>query len=270
MKDTFRVLYPDATGYTRFDARVKTRIDRIYISKDMIVNSYKTEAWINSDHLAVRANVRFNNMPRLNNWKLNINCLLHPEIIQCVKTEINRVKDLRVLTASYVELWEEMKRCIKRLLILKSKYLNIERNGKYNELMQLYVELKCKGGSLTEQEEKQLEEINAKLMVFNNEYFNAAKIQAGFDLEEPANIKKVIQKYKERQEFNCINSLRDKNGHIVCKDDDIMNVIVGHFKEMYSEVNNGHLNAEAFLSEVKKIDSSQFESLLGDITIAQK
>ena len=41
-------------------------------------------------------------------------------------------------------------------------------------------------------------------------------------------------------------------------------------KEMYSEVNNGHLNAEAFLSEVKKIDSSQFESLLGDITIAQK
>ena len=49
-----------------------------------------------------------------------------------------------------------------------------------------------------------------------------------------------------------------------------MNVIVGHFKEMYSEVNNGHLNAEAFLSEVKKIDSTQFESLLGDITIAQK
>ena len=269
MKDAFRVLHPNAVGYTRFDTRVKTRIDRIYVSKDITINSYRTEAWVNSDHLAVRATICFHDSPRLNNWKLNVNCLSNPEIIQSVKTEINRVKDLRVFTESYVELWEETKRCIKRLLILKSKFLNIARNKEYKELMQLYVDIKCKGGLLTEQEKNTLEEINSKLMVFNNEYLNAAKIQAGLNLEDPANISKVIQKYKERQEVNCINSLKDKNGKIVSKEDDIMDVIVEYFKEMYSDVNDGGFNTEAFLSEVKKIDAAQFDSLLGDITSAE-
>uniref|UniRef100_A0A3B1KE89 exodeoxyribonuclease III n=1 Tax=Astyanax mexicanus TaxID=7994 RepID=A0A3B1KE89_ASTMX len=42
MKDSFRVMYPDSFGFTRYDNKTKTRIDRIYVSKQANLNDYKT------------------------------------------------------------------------------------------------------------------------------------------------------------------------------------------------------------------------------------
>jgi exonuclease III len=85
VKDVFRVLHPFDVGYTRFDARIKTRIDRIYVTADITPVSYKTRVLVNSDHLAVIALLKFGKTEKKGFWKLNVNCLKNNDVITELK-----------------------------------------------------------------------------------------------------------------------------------------------------------------------------------------
>lgn len=53
--DVFRSLNPDSIGFTRFDGKTKTRIDRIYLSGHMSPINYETSLFESSDHLLVQS-----------------------------------------------------------------------------------------------------------------------------------------------------------------------------------------------------------------------
>lgn len=158
-----------------------------------------------------------------------------------------------------------MKKRVKIFLISKCKSLNQERNKEYDALMKQFIDSKCKT-NISEQEQNDLEEIKAKLLNFNNEFLNTIKIHAGLDIDECSNIQKIIQKYKERREQKCINSLKTNDGVIVKSDDEIRKAIVDNFEETYKEIEMDIVNAETFLSEANVENEMQTESLLGLIT----
>ena len=85
VKDVFRVLHPFDVGSTRFDPRIKTRIDRIYVTADITPVSYKTRVLVNSDHLAVIALLKFGKTEKKGFWKLNVNCLKNNDVITELK-----------------------------------------------------------------------------------------------------------------------------------------------------------------------------------------
>ena len=269
MKDAFKSIHPTGAGFTHFNSRGKRRIDRIYVSQQMKVLSYRTEAWVISDHLAVRATVGLQlqggKRPQ-NSWKLNTTCLTNMDIRNATRKEIKRVKDLRVFTNTSCELWEELKERLKRLFINECKVMNMKRNLEYDDLMKTYINLKCKAKSLlTDSEESELKEVEKRLTVFNNEYMDVAKIHAGIEVDDPVHIHKVIEKYKKRIEQKTMVALKNKEGILVNGDREIQEVVVEHFKEMYRE--NGALSSpETYLSGAALPRVRETGGLLGEIT----
>ena len=269
MKDAFRTLHPNAVGYTRFDTRSKTRIDRIYVSKNIRVRSYSTEAWHQkADHLAVRASIFLpHSVRQQSSWQLNVNCLKDVDTLHSIREEIRRVKDLRAFTSSSAELWEEMKRSLKRHLIHRCKSLHIKQNNDYNELMKAYIDIKCiQVDLLTDSDVQQLEEITEKLANFNNEYIDKVKFHAGLESDDPVSINKIIQKYKQKTEQKCISSLRNKDGKIVHDSKGIKQVIVDNLKDVYGNVTSNPLETEAFLSRTSLGTVGDAPELLGPVT----
>lgn len=93
MKDTFRELYPNKCDFTRVDKFVRTRIDRIYISKGIKIWSYRNEYIVDSDHLGVNVRLNLGYNEKRGYWKLNIQCLKNKSVLKKAKEEIKRVKD---------------------------------------------------------------------------------------------------------------------------------------------------------------------------------
>lgn len=116
LTDTFRALHPFDYGFTRSDPKVKTRIDRIYTSPNIKIISYKTIFKDCSDHMIVYSNVCIGSLEKKGFWKLNTQCLKNPEIISELKQEVSRIKQLKVLSKSNVELWEIFKQRIRTFL----------------------------------------------------------------------------------------------------------------------------------------------------------
>uniref|UniRef100_A0A3P8RCS1 exodeoxyribonuclease III n=1 Tax=Astatotilapia calliptera TaxID=8154 RepID=A0A3P8RCS1_ASTCA len=71
LRDLYRILNPQTIHFTRFDSFSKTRIDRIYISSEIVALRYNDFVTDFSDHKVVRATILCGTDPPSTNWKLN-------------------------------------------------------------------------------------------------------------------------------------------------------------------------------------------------------
>lgn len=267
VQDVFRALHPDDFGFTRFDYKTKTRIDRIYVSNQIKIKEYTTKALINSDHLVIGCKIIDVKEKQTNAWKLNTSWLKNDKFITTLKEEIERVKDLKCIVSSQNELWSILKNRLKRLMIKESKQLNQERNKIYDILTSNYIDMKRKQNRTLE-EDLILEEMTKDLIEFNNDYQNSLKIICGYDDLKGGvtNIPSLIKKYKNKQEMKYIKSIRTETNNVVHDELEKRNEIVKQFKDMYAELPIDKKCLKVFLSNITSCESTEFDSISGIIT----
>lgn len=264
--DVFRSLYPDKFGFTRYDQKTKTRIDRIYVSKQNKIKTYQTDAFINSDHLVVTCKITCVETKTLNQWKLNTTWLKNEHFIKVIKEEIDRVKSLECIVKSQNELWSILKNRLKKVMISESKHQNQERNKIYDEKTLKYVDLKRKSNKTVE-EEIMLEDLNKELLEYNCDFQNNLKILAGYDdmKSGTTNISNLIKKLKKRQDLKCIKGVRTDEGNIVYEEVEKQNEIVRQFKKMYAELPIDKNLLKDFLTNVNINDEITTDHIVGEI-----
>ncbi|MGL5820256.1 MAG: reverse transcriptase family protein, partial [Sarcina sp.] len=260
LKDTFRTLFPNDVGYTRIDNKVRTRIDRIYVSSTVKIINYKTEYLVDSDHLAVAALISVNNCEKKGYWKLNVTCLKNNEMFHDLTKEINRIKDLKVLTKSSIELWNIFKRQVTFFLKHKCKYLKQQKNEYYNTLVENYIELQTKENK-GEEDEYQLSKVKAEMTEINDEVFLSTQIHAGCNTKFTGNPTSVIRQLKKRREEKHIKGIRDNTGNIVLNEREKRETIMKMCSEAAAKVNIERNKITDFLKTCPKLTKDNFQHL---------
>uniref|UniRef100_A0A3B1J3P5 Reverse transcriptase domain-containing protein n=1 Tax=Astyanax mexicanus TaxID=7994 RepID=A0A3B1J3P5_ASTMX len=265
LKDSFRELFPLDSGFTRFDSRVKTRIDRIYTTKDIKVINYKTELLVESDHLAVNVKLSLGIREQRGYWKLNTQCLKNTSVVAEILQEIRRIKELKVLTPSNAKLWEVFKKQIKMFLIQKCKKLNCERNEHYNKLTAEYVELQSKRDKTIEDEEN-LFKLKSELFEINNETFLNLQLQAGMNNSFSGNTSNVIKRLNDRRENKMIKGIRDDHGNIIENEKEKRKIIKEKCQNAFGEIKIQDQKITQILSGCPTLQAEDLASICQPIT----
>ena len=249
VKDVFRVLHPFDVGYTRFDARIKTRIDRIYVTADITPVSYKTRVLVNSDHLAVIALLKFGKTEKKGFWKLNVNCLKNNDVITELKKEVVVTKSLKVLTMSHVELWEVLKERLRYFFKFKCRMLNQEQNAKYSALMARFVDLKTKANK-TEMDTETLSEMEIELAKLNDVSF-CLRLQAGMgDTACPTNVHSLAGIQKKKLENKHVGPILNEYGLLIEDEKTKRETIREMCEKLYRKCDINMSSLQSFLGSI--------------------
>uniref|UniRef100_A0AAX7UBY7 Reverse transcriptase domain-containing protein n=1 Tax=Astatotilapia calliptera TaxID=8154 RepID=A0AAX7UBY7_ASTCA len=185
LRDLYRHLHPHTVHYTRFDSLTKTRIDRFYISHNVQGLKYDTLLTDFSDHMVVMATL----------------------LVSEVKSEIRKILHLKILTTSFSELWELLKRRVCQFFKFKARELNHAKNVKYNEDVSRYIYLRNKKEK-EEKEENQMMSLKEDIDRVNREVlFNMLRRT---DFHGNSDYMILNNQKKCRNDF--IVSIKDKHG----------------------------------------------------------
>lgn len=266
VNDVFRMLCPTKTDFTRFDSKVRTRIDRIYVSEGIVPMDYQTKVLVNSDHLCVESLLRFGKSEKRGYWKLNVNCLKNTRVILELKEEIRVIKTLNVLTESEVDLWENMKERLRDFFKYQSKILSQERNKRYKCLMSKYVDLQTKTNK-TEDDDNVLQEIGTELTKMNNDVFQHLRLQSGTDgnLEASGNAQSLIRQYKEKIKNKTVKGIRNEEGKVIEEEQGKREIIRLLCEKMYQQMDTNESKLGAFLDPIESYEVGS-NTLGGEIT----
>ena len=222
--DSYRIYNPTLPGHTwsRLSKNQSSRIDRIYIPKDFIINSVITSPFPYSDHNPVHASIQIPHISRQGKgyWKYNVSLNDNNEFCNDLRFHYNLWSTLKPGFDSITDWWENIKGKIKQLAVRHGARIAREKRKRLAELQSL-----CTSSSL--------EEIDNIIRSESRGAFIRARAKVLEEGEKPSAF--FFRQEKHRAEQKVLRSIRINSGAIVKNDDEIIDVFKMFYSELYSE-----------------------------------
>lgn len=274
VKDTYRDINGNQKDFTFFYAGGKSRLDRIYASKDIKVIACNHVPCSFSDHDAVIATVQLDEpAPRQRNtWKNNTMTYSKDDFQEEFRTKWNQWATLhQTIYATKAEWWEAVKRRLKHLVIKHAararKTQKEQREKREQKLNRVRVNVIRNNAPQTEYRK-------AKKEVWNEKAEDLAKLQleAKAEKEEVLSSKPYMlcEKIKRRQETASIQEMKDASGKLTSDQSKIRNIVESFYRSLYSKRDiDQHLANSLFRHQKGRLTTQQKEQIDAPIKVEE-
>ena len=237
--DPHRGLHPTKAFYSYFSPHEKvfTRIDRFYISKDLLphISNATIDPCSFSDHSFVSLNCAFSQLQNKKGpgyWKCNISTLDDPSFRDDMAILWDNLSQDDLMDGDW---WEVCKAEFKRLIIFHSKRIarcnKTLLNNLQSTLKSLYEKEKISPGEFIDNINLVKSNINETLNVFSEGSRIRSRIQFYEDNEQPSSF--YARKERSRAENKFISALYNDDGDIVSDIDSIKNTCHSFYTTLF-------------------------------------
>ena len=268
LEDKWRIAYPNRTQYTWISRKkgenIKSRIDRTYLSQNIIMIHQDIIQDVNSDHDILHTKIQIPTKKKRGKgyWKMNTSILEEPEYIQLMTQNIQSAKINR--KEGIKQWWEETKLMVKYTTIQYCTKKAKQRHQELTELKQKYNEQKDdRDKKITQNKIQDIQNIQKKgTMIRSKEktILNEDKPTSYFYIQED-----------RRQTSNTIHELHIEgpNDTIIKHEDldEIRNILYKHHKQLYNKKETDIEARQSFMDTIEvKLTEEQKQSLEIPIT----
>ena len=263
------------SSFTRIGNQGASRIDRIYISREMekSVNSIQHEHVLFSDHYAVRASIgdvnRKTSFMRASYWKLHPDTIKDKGNKEIIREKIQKILTERQQDESHLTAWIKFKEHIVNFLKYLQKESERERLAHERFLRKVLSQLKDEIDQNTGDPIFEYHEIRRQLKEIEQKKFENWTVKNRLnDLYEGEQISlATILKAKRKREESKIDRIKTHDGKITDDHEEIKKTVYGFFSELYKWKERAR-EANAFDDfEVKrKVSKDENEMLSQPIT----
>ena len=239
LSDVFRSIHPSSRSFTWTNGRVSSRIDKFYISSDIVHNSKLAGITIFpfSDHDAPFLTFSLPSFPRRGRgiWKFNTMLLESRNFICKMKGFLLHWKRRKLDFVHKLDVWWDIgKRKIKK--ICQKFSINIARDHRY-EREQLEKRIQDLSLSTDEGDINELAILRSKIHFLDLAKINGARIRAK-ELHLSCNEKSsryFFHLENKRQSRKAITKIKDDHGNVFERNNEILDHISSFYQNLYSE-----------------------------------
>ncbi len=260
LTDIWRVIYPRKKCFTWHGKRVKTRLDRFYVSQEMAKNVVSCRIKDNpfSDHREVKLEflVDYNDEEKL--WKCN------PETFHEAEDDIIQAIETWDKTQEFW--WDELKFEIKRILIKTTSEIEKKKNLQIN-IIRNTLENQLKNTEDAEVIAQTKKELISKIKEKAHGIFVRSRAKNYFEGERPTRI------FLRQEKINGKAKIFDTlivNGTEMHDAENIQNYIHGYYRNHFRKSQTQNTpNYSQFLNNVEPIDPEIAEKLDGPVSYTE-
>ena len=255
--DSFRITNPKRRLYTYYhtDNRSKSRIDRIYLGKEIASRAEASnfEVTNHSDHKIVRLRIGNQVERGSGSWIFNNSLLNDPIFVEKMKKEIRESEGIKNTYVSKCDYWDYLKMNMQSISIMyssekaqKEKYDLYKINNELEKLEQIPANL------LTDYSKSKIIDSRNKIADYEKEKIEGMKLRAKlptYDFGEP-NIAYLAKLEKLSGERNTIYSLKDEGGNLREGKNNLLEIIETFYKKLYTKEHEDEREQDKFLEGI--------------------
>ena len=268
LSDIFRSMHPSARKFTWTNSKVSSRLDKFYVSPDILANTKHSEITVFpfSDHDAPFLSFKLpNSQPRgRGTWKFNTSLLANEEFTcnmkHFLKFWVSRKKDF----AGKLHIWWDIgKMKIRNRCKKFSKRLAKEKREKRTTLEE---KLQQATISLDKKEKETVPLIRREIEELDLNNINCARIRAKA-LEYQSNEKSsryFFSLENSRQSKKVIRKLKTPDGRVIQDSRDLLGCIANFYESPYSPEPIDNKKQNALLNTIDRFVPENFKLLLDE------
>ena len=252
---------------------IQSRIDFIFIPKSFspfVKSSYYKHNTF-SDHSFVNLNLDLSEVERGPGlWIFNNSLLDDEEFVEKISKLIQDEKSCRLFNDETLIWYDNLKHKIKRIAKIFAQNKSKKEKTEYFKIQREYEKISVEAESRQDFDVNKFEEIKLQLKLYDKKICNGAilRSKAYFAIEGDKNSRYFLQLEKHRQNNNVIKEIKNGEGKLLNKTEDMLDEVHKFYKDLYSctSINRDKaIELLKFISE--KVNQEDMEILESEISL---
>ena len=240
IEEVYRKQHPSAKQYTYFHHRTmtRTRLDRIYTSKSIdhhITNAALIPTTMSDHYNAPQTTITFDKITRGKGvWIFNNNLLQDNEYVKLITETLADQTNAKRLYRDIADWWENTKQTIKQKTAKYAK-AKTKQEKKYETYLRKRLRNTLRKEERLRRDNRISQQLRAKIEEIEKKKEQGARIRTKIEWNNDGerNTKLFFALEKQKTASRSITQLKDENGTVKDKQEDILNIIRNFYKTLY-------------------------------------